>query len=87
MCVSQRTCSGIRVHADLATTQSQHSCSTQQPNIVWSPHLGLEEGVEVPEGGLHPAVGGHLHEAHVHQDAPELRPHLHVGGLSQDVSM
>jgi hypothetical protein len=26
--------------------------------------LGLEEGIEIPEGGLNPLVGGHFLEAH-----------------------
>lgn len=41
--------------------------------------LGLEEGVKVPEGGLHPAVGGHLREAHLQQDLTELCTDLHEG--------
>ena len=34
--------------------------------------LGLEQRVEVPEGGLHELVGGHLTESHFQQDFAEL---------------
>ena len=34
--------------------------------------LGLEEGIEVPEGRLNELVRGHFLEAHLHEDLTEL---------------
>lgn len=34
--------------------------------------LRLEEGVEVPERGLHESLGGHFAEAHLEEDLAEL---------------
>jgi hypothetical protein len=42
--------------------------------------LGLEEGVEVPEGRLDPLVRRHLREAHGQQDLAELSTDLSEGG-------
>ena len=39
--------------------------------------LGLEEGIEVPEGALHKVVGGHLLESHFQENGAVLSPHLH----------
>ena len=40
--------------------------------------LGLEQAVEVPEAVLHPRVGVHLLETHLHEYFPELRPDLRI---------
>lgn len=39
--------------------------------------LRLEERIKVPERGLHKLVGAHLLEAHLEEDFPKLRAHLH----------
>mmetsp|Transcript_66677 Transcript_66677/g.168137 ORF Transcript_66677/g.168137 Transcript_66677/m.168137 type:complete len:270 (-) Transcript_66677:201-1010(-) len=39
--------------------------------------LWLEEGVKIPEGALHPLIGGHLLETHQQQNVANLRAHLH----------
>ena len=39
--------------------------------------LGLEEGVEIEEGGLYVLLGVHLLEAHLKEDVSELCSHLH----------
>ena len=38
--------------------------------------LWLEEGVKIPEAALHVIVGGHLLEAHLDENLPELTAHL-----------
>mmetsp|Transcript_12918 Transcript_12918/g.28814 ORF Transcript_12918/g.28814 Transcript_12918/m.28814 type:complete len:337 (+) Transcript_12918:133-1143(+) len=39
--------------------------------------LGLEERIEVPEGGFDPFVGRHFYESHFHENLSELGSHLH----------
>jgi hypothetical protein len=41
--------------------------------------LRLEQGIKVPEGGLHVVVGGHLLKAHLGEDLAELGAHLQGG--------
>ena len=40
--------------------------------------LGLEECVEIPEGGFDPLVGRHFLEAHRHEDLAELGSDLYL---------
>ena len=42
-------------------------------------HLGLDEGVEVPEAALHEVVRGHLGETHLQKDLAELLSNLEEG--------
>ena len=41
--------------------------------------LGLEQSIEVPEGGLHELVGGHFLETHLQQNLAELSTHHQQG--------
>mmetsp|Transcript_31894 Transcript_31894/g.52616 ORF Transcript_31894/g.52616 Transcript_31894/m.52616 type:complete len:266 (-) Transcript_31894:602-1399(-) len=41
--------------------------------------LGLKEGIEIPETGFHPLVGGHFRKAHFHENFSKFRADLEQG--------
>ena len=60
-------------------TPDPDACKERVVRVSCGMHLGLDQGVEVPEAALHEVVRGHLGETHLQKDLAELLSNLEEG--------